>query len=287
MRDEIDFVYEVPPEAAEFVEASTDIQAHSFLRSFVHLLGFNVAHPLLRDVRVRRAIGAAIDRQAIISQAFGGRGVPAYGTVWLRHWAYDASIGGEPERHSPLAARKVLEKALGSRSRPASDAAALLTISCILPGGYPTFERSALVLQRQLAQIGVDLRPEVLSVSELTSRFAKGEFDTYLFEQRTGLLNWTYWFWHSPGEAVPLIQSGYTAADETLDRIRRADNQIALRAAIHDLQRLFVTDPPAIFLAWSETTRAVGPRFAIPRSPGRDIFALVPQWRPPPDGALE
>ena len=100
MRSEIDFLYDVPAEATEFVEASTDVQAFSFLRSYVHLFGFNGAHPALADPRVRRAISTAIDREAIITQAFGGRGVPADGPVWPRHWAHDPSIAQPPRRRA-------------------------------------------------------------------------------------------------------------------------------------------------------------------------------------------
>ena len=57
-------------------------------------------------------------------------------------------------------ARALLAEALGKKDAGGQGAAPLLRLACILPGGYPAFERSALVLQRQLLDIGVDLRPK-------------------------------------------------------------------------------------------------------------------------------
>jgi ABC-type transport system substrate-binding protein len=267
----------VPIEATEFAEATTDIQTFSFLRQFVHLLGFNVAHSALADLRVRRAIALAIDRDALIDHVFGGRAVAAASPIWSRHWASDASL--DAPAHDRSRAQRLLTEALGRPAR--RDAATpVLRLSCVLPAGYPAFERSALVLQRQLLEVGIDLEPEIVPVQELTRRLAAGAFQTYLFELSARPdLNWTYWFWHSPGESAPWVRSGYRAADALLDRVRRAATPEEVRTSVHALQRKFVEDPPAVFLAWSETSRAVRRRFAIPQGPDRDVFTVLPQWR--------
>jgi len=279
MRDEIDLLYDVPADATEFVEASSNIQSFSFLRAFVQVLGFNVSTPTLRDPRVRRAITLAVDRQAVITQAFSGRATPATGAVWLRHWAHEEQPG-IPAGRDVDQARRLMDAALGT-SHPQETAEPIRRLSCLLPAGYPVFERTALVLQRQLLDIGIDLRPEVLPVGELTRRLAEGRFETYLFEQSTGLgLYLPYLFWHSPGQEAPLIRHGYKGADPSLDRVLRAENRNALGEAIREFQRVMADDPPAVFLVWTETARAVRRRFVIPDEPDRDVFASLPQWKP-------
>ena len=49
---------------------------------------------------------------------------------------------------------------------------------------------------------------------------------------------------------------------------------------MREVQRVLVDDPPAVFIAWDETARAVGRRFRIPVAPGRDILSSLSQWRP-------
>jgi hypothetical protein len=100
-------------------------------------------------------------------------------------------------------------------------------------------------------------------------------------------LNWSYWFWHSPGESAPWIRSGYTAADAALDRVRHARGQDDFRAAVGEFQRVLIDDPPAVFLAWRETSRALRRRFVIPSESDRDVFTLLPQWQLPPAGGTE
>ncbi len=281
MRGEIDFLYEVGPEAIEFVEGGTDVRAFSLLRPYVFLLGFNVARPTLRDARVRQALNLAIDKNAAIDLAFGGRGVAATGPVWIRHWTYDEAVS--PVRHDPDAARALLEAAGWPTPGPGVGKArrGRLTLSCMVPAGYESLERLALMLQKQLLDVGVDLDLEAVPSPELAERLAAGRFDTFLFPQIAGTgLTGPCWFWHSPAGGVgPFVRHGYDAADAALDRMRRASDDEALRAAVRDVQRVVAADPPAVFVAWQERSRAVRRRFEIPAAADRDVLGSLAQWR--------
>lgn len=91
-----------------------------------------------------------------------------------------------------------------------------------------------------------------------------------------------YQFWRSPG---PLIEGlnvfGYlnAEADRWLDRLRFATDETATRLAAGQLQRVLMEDPPALFIAWSERARAVGPRIDVPVGSDADPFLALPQWR--------
>jgi hypothetical protein len=41
-------------------------------------------------------------------------------------------------------------------------------------------------------------------------------------------------------------------------------------------------DPPALFLCWTETARAVRRTFILPADPDRDAVGTIAQWRPAP-----
>ncbi len=148
------------------------------------------------------------------------------------------------------------------------------------------FERMGLLLQRQLAEVGIDMRMEVLPIPEVMRRLQVGQFDAFLLDMisKSGLDS-VYQWWHSPEGSPKPADTGYTAADGALDRVRDARTEEETRQAVRSLQQVMRDDPPAVFLLWSHTARAVSARFRVPLTPDRDIIATLPQWTlaSPPD----
>lgn len=106
-----------------------------------------------------------------------------------------------------------------------------------------------------------------------------GDFDAFLIEMASNRsLSQVYRFWHSPiGPA--LVNSGYSAADGVLDQLRHATSDEETRRATAELQRILHEDPPAVFLAWQETTRAVSARFEPPVEESPDVMSTIWRWR--------
>ena len=151
--------------------------------------------------------------------------------------------------------------------------------------GDPQFERIALLLQRQLAAVGIDLVLEGLAFNDVVSRIQTGQFESYVFQLTSGRdVTWAYRLWHSPNGALGTVRqiTGYTGADAVLDRLRQARAEEDIRLGVADLRQRFYEDVPAVFLAWTETTRAVDARFDIGdrADPEIQILANIYQWRP-------
>jgi peptide/nickel transport system substrate-binding protein len=72
-------------------------------------LGFNLADPILADVRVRRAIAHAIDRARIIRALFLGLARPAATLLAPENWAHAADV--RQYGHDPALARRLLDEA--------------------------------------------------------------------------------------------------------------------------------------------------------------------------------
>ena len=279
MRGEVDFLYEVPPEAVEFVRAGARVSTFSFLRPYAYLLGVNLAHPLLARRDVRLALNAAIDRQAIVDRVLGGRGQPAYDHVFPRHWAFDVHLPS-PAFDPRLAVRQLEQAGLTPSFRAPRRLAHRLAFTCLVPADYPLIERMALLVQKQLGDAGVDMSLEAIPLPEFLGRLARGQFDAYLFELASGQgFNYPYGFWRSSDNGGPPFRSGYSAADAALDRLRVANGEAEEVAAVRGLQEVMRADPPGVFLCWGETSRAVGPRFEVPAEGDRDIIATIERWR--------
>jgi peptide/nickel transport system substrate-binding protein len=277
LRGELGMLYEVSRDAVDFVEAETTVRTYSFPRSYYIPFVFNVRHPVLRNVEVRRALNEALDRSALIADGLRGRGKIADGPIWPGHWTYADSPGFA---FNPDAARRRLDNA-GFPIRAAANGAmpSRFAINCMVVDDS-RFERLALLMQRQLSEVGVDLQLTPATADTFNERTAKGDFDTFLYEMAGRSLSWVNAFWHSPSATSPtLVDTGYTAGDRILDGIRRSSSDDDIRRGVADLMRVFHDNPPAAFLSWQVTSRAVSTSFDVSADPDRDIFTNVWQWR--------
>lgn len=282
MRGEVDFLYEVNRDAVDFVEAESRIETFSFPRPYYFPVIFNIAHPVLGKLAVRQAINEAIDRQAVVKTALNNRGKAADGPIWPDHWAYNPSA--RTYSYNPDAARVRLDAA-GLPLLPASGThmPRRFSFKCLFWAEDPQLERVALVVQKQLFDIGIDAEMMPMTLAEIGRRHAGGNFDAIMVPMASGRsLDWVYWFWHSPKDGVAGFgRSGYTAADSALDRLRSARSDEETRLAVADLQRILYEDPPAAFLVRPDTARAVDDSFVVPaEEKGRDILGSLWQWRP-------
>jgi ABC-type transport system substrate-binding protein len=122
-------------EVVEFPQASTFYLGLDWRRSE---LGFD-------DVRVRRAISLAIDREAVVAGAFSGRGAPVWGPVPPGDEFYDPEV--DRRTSDPAQAARLLGEALGGSP---------IECDCVVQDD-PIFRRVAEIVQRQLAAVGVRL----------------------------------------------------------------------------------------------------------------------------------
>lgn len=280
MRGEIDFLYEVSPDALDFMKDEASVEDFSFIKNYVIGVVFNSRRPFFQDPRVRRALNYAIDRSAIIDQVFKGHGVAAYAPIWLQHWAYDPDLptyAYDPARASALLNAAGL-KIDNQRQRP-DGPPARLRFTCILPTNIASWERMALIVQRNLSQIGVDMQLEPLSIAEFNQRISTGTFDAVLTDLVVGnAAGRPYVFWYSTSKQNPW---GYHDAevDHAFDLLKQATDDSATKGAFHDLQLQMLDDPPAVFLAFGETTRAVSRRFKPVTPPGGDVFRTIAEWQ--------
>lgn len=282
MRNEIDFLHQVPTNAREFIEAESSVDLYSVARPYAFTVALNTTKPLLRSTEVRQALNHAVDRQAVIERALAGYSQPASG-VWAPHWAY----GGIERvyRFDPLLADEMLTRAGfpppddATRSRSSDRVPARLRFNLLVPSDTSTSETIALVIQQQMHAVGVDLTLESIDPRQLFSRVTSGDWDAALVPQNTARTpSRLYNIWHS---SQPLALYGHSAeADEVLESLRYAENRQELVAATTAFQQMLYDNPPGIFIAEDRHARAVSRRFEIPPlEPGSDVFDSFWRWR--------
>jgi peptide/nickel transport system substrate-binding protein len=94
---EIDAVAGLAPEQASRAAATTGVSRVRYPTTTLSTVMLNLrpSHPELRDVRVRKALLSAIDREALVRDDLGGDGTVADTLVPPTSWAYDAKAAGD------------------------------------------------------------------------------------------------------------------------------------------------------------------------------------------------
>ncbi len=261
LRGRVDMLYDVGADAIDSLKSSSDVEIFPFQRAYAFIVLLNARRAPLNNPAIRRALNAAIDRDALVRDILKGRGRAAPGPIWPGHWAYSTSLPQfhyQPEQVAPADKR--------------------LRLKCLVV--EPSHERLALAVQRQLRAIGVELELEMVGPREGFARLQSGDFDAYLADAIQGPnLVRPYLWWHSGG---PFNSTGYRNpdVDAALTSIRHATDDAAYASGVAAFQRAVIEDPPAIFLAWRERARAVSRRFEVPSEPGDDVLSTLHLWKP-------
>ena len=141
---------------------------------------FNLAKPPLDDPRVRLALAAAVDRAAVLRQAWMGLGQPATGPT------VSASIDRNPAATLPDYDPRAASAGLTAAGVRPGDDGVRLRLGHLAPPD-PPWQAMAGLLRAAWDLVGVELAPEPVTRAEWTRRVAAGEYETAAFvTEQTG-----------------------------------------------------------------------------------------------------
>lgn len=208
-------------------------------------LGFNVRDPILKDVRVRRAIAYAIDRGPMIEYLWRGQARPARSLLPTQSWAYNGSVPGYD--HDLVKANQLL------------DAAGYPPVSGVrfhIIMKTSTDENTRLmvaVMQQQLREAGIAL--DIRSF----------EFATFFADVQHGAFQMYGLRWIGGNEDPDIFEYAFSSSkfppnganrgfysnpklDAILDQARQATDPNVRRALYAEAQRILGDDVPSINL---------------------------------------
>jgi peptide/nickel transport system substrate-binding protein len=132
-------------------------------------LSFNFRDPRLRDVRVRRAIAYAIDRNTIVNTILRGTARIATGMLSPENWAYDGNV--TTYSYDPEKARQLLDQA---RYTAGSNGMRGLRFEYKTT---PEGARLGEVFQAMLQRVGIELTIRTLDFATYYADIQAGSFD--------------------------------------------------------------------------------------------------------------
>ncbi|OGB07210.1 MAG: peptide ABC transporter substrate-binding protein [Burkholderiales bacterium RIFCSPHIGHO2_12_FULL_61_11] len=143
----------------------------------VGYLAFNTTKKPFDDVRVRKAISMAINKQAIIDGVYLGTGVAAKNPIPPSMWSYNDAV--KDDVYNPEAAKKLLAEA----GHPNGFTTDLWAMPVQRPYN-PNAKRIAELMQADLVKIGVKAEIKSFEWGEYRKRMQAGE-------HQMGMLGWT------------------------------------------------------------------------------------------------
>ena len=268
LRGEVDMLYEVGQDALDSLQPSSNVKVFTYERPYAYVLVPNMQRPAFRDAGVQTRVERVHRPDARSSPTFStDMATPADGPVPPNHWAYD------PE---PPTFKYEPKQLVRQRQRP--------RFTCSLPDA--SLERLALLVQRQLQAVGVDLELELVAVRRVQREDEVGDFDVVLADAALGpTMLRAYRFWHS-GERSNFGRFSSKKVDGALDsHPRRAGRRRLQGGRRRRFSRRSSTTRRRSFWSGASALRAVSTpiRGAGRAGAGHPQPAILRLWRPVDD----
>lgn len=257
----------LPPLLLPMFASQAGLRVQSTPGAGTTYLGINLMHPLLKDLRLRRALAHAIDRASIVRHKLGGRATLASSWLPEGHWA---SAADTPSYVFDPARARALVQQLPSTAERGPIRLTLRTSS----------DRNVVSLGRalvsMLADVGIELSVRPSENATLLADLAKGRFELTLMQVpevfEPNVLNW---FFASDRIPEPGVREGgnrFRMRDAELDRWleqgRREHDLERRKEAYRNVQHILARELPMIPLWHEDVVSVVSSRLAsyeVPR----------------------
>ena len=164
-----DVVLRVPVADLERLRAKSDVSLLEGPTVMTMYVALNNSRGPLKDVRVRRAINYAVDKESLVKNIVGGLGIVADAPISQSTWGY-AKVGAYP-----------LDRAKAKDLLTQAGYAKGMELELWTPVGRYLMDRQvAENLQAQLAEVGITITIRPWEFQALMSEVKKGQFDAVL-----------------------------------------------------------------------------------------------------------
>jgi len=257
-----------------------------YLSSGYTFLGFNFKHPFFKDVRVRKAIDHAINREELVKGVLYGLGEAANGPYKSGTWPYNESI--KPRSYDPQLAKSLLAEAGWSDT----DGDGILdkdgspfSFSIITNQGNTQRIKTGVIIQQRLKDVGIEVGLRTVEWAAFIKEFVdKGRFDAII-------LGWNilqdpdiYNVWHSSmavDGGLNFTRYVNPELDRLLEQGRHMVEQQKRKPVYDAVQQILFDDVPYCFLYVPKALPIVQARVQnIKAAPAGIAYNFTKWWIP-------
>ena len=153
----------LPPDTLVTLGKAANLKVWQFDGSNIQYVGLNTQSPPLDNVKIRQAIGYAIDREKLIKELLFGQAKIASSILPTESWAYSP---GTQYTYNPSKAKQLLQDA-GYKNEP---------IKFKYAASNAAFGQYAQAIQSSLTEVGLNVQIETLDPGTLRQQLAQGQF---------------------------------------------------------------------------------------------------------------
>jgi ABC-type transport system substrate-binding protein len=244
--------YNVMPHQVARLSEDDRFQSFSGTSFGYTYIGYNMRRPPFDDVRVRRALGMAIDTQKIIEYVLYGQGEQISGPFVKQTDYYNHEIAPLP--HDPQGALKLLGEAGWHRGKDGflQKDGKRLAFTLITNNGNPLRKAVMAIAQDAWKKIGIQVETDLLEWSVfIQKRVNQFDFDALVLGWSMGIEPDLFQIWHSSqSNPYQLNFVGFKneEADDLILKIRREYDHRQQVDYSHRLHEIIAEEQPYTFL---------------------------------------
>jgi len=259
--------YSVQPHQVERFKSDPRFQSFSGTSFGYTYIGYNLRRKPFDDVRVRRALGMAIDANKIIRYVIHNQGERITGPFVKQTDYYNQAV--KPIPYDPQGALELLAAA-GWKRNPEGwleKDGRRLQFTLITNSGNDIRKAILAIAQDAWKQIGIDVRTDLLEWSVfIQERVNKLDFDALVLGWSMGIDPDLYQIWHSSQTGphqLNFVGFNNPAADELIVKIRQEYDLQTQSEYCHQLHEIIAREQPYTFLYVGKWTAILDKRIVI------------------------
>jgi peptide/nickel transport system substrate-binding protein len=219
-------------------------------------IGLNLDDPVLQRIEVRKAIGYAIDRDAIVKYLRRGFASTAVGILPPMSWAFQRDVFDF--RHDPAEAKRLLDAA--GFPDPDGDGPRTRLALTLKTSTSEMYRIQAAAIQQDLARVGIALEVRSQEFATLLGDVVKGNFQLYTAQfvgvTDPDMLRRVFHSAQAPPNGLNRAHYRSAEVDRLIDQASATANDAQRRVLYGEAQTAIARDVPVVSL-WYKTNVAV------------------------------
>ena len=248
-----DVAYSIPARQKPVIARAKNLQVVTGPTVYCIQIYYNWGRPPFDDIRIRKALNFAVDRETFVKATLDGVGEPAYMNLPSKHWAYDPEVA-KLYPYDPDKARALLKEANAPQG---------LELDLIGYTDQDSIRREEILIE-QFAKVGLKAKFTNGSIAEMSAGFfSKDKKGAGLLSAWTGRPDpsLTYTLMYSKESYFNAARADTPAGlPEALKETRLSENIEERRKAFSKVQRLVMENALVCPIAFQFELDALSPR---------------------------